>query len=758
MPEFFAPPGVWIGNGSGDAITGVATSVAAFVGRTARGPLDTAHKVHGFSDFERSFGGLHPDSDLSSAVSHFFLNGGGACWVVRVAEDACAASVTLKTEGGLPTLVTTAASEGAWGEALLLRVEPAADDPLNAFDLTVIEMGARNGRPAPLRVETHHGISMDDRATTYAPAAVNAASELIMLADAGLAGSLAATAAGGRTLADADVAGLCAATRRLTIAVDGRPATEITLFEGVNDLATVNALARRIEERINRIDGVAGVVGASDAGVLSFASGTLGRRSALVLGDAAYENAAAVLGLGVANGGREIAGASEILPAASGVTGGRIEDFAAVPLAANDAIEVALVDIDAAGAVAGPPIETLDLALTSVPASLAAARDRLQAGLSASPSPTFADARVAVVDGALHVLPSLAAPGCALVFSGAGAEALRLASPGVRFVNVAAYQPGVGGTRAAQDAGSRGDDGTPPSAARYAGDPAARTGVHALEDADVFNILALPGVGDPAALAPALGLAEARRAMMLLDVDADTFEGARAWMDDPARGALKSPNAVAYFPRVRLPDPLQDGQLRAFANSGVIAGLWARTDAERGVWKAPAGATAALRGVQALDCALSAQENRALNALGLNCLRAFPALGIVSWGARTLHGADARVSEWKYVPVRRLALFIEESLARGTRFAVFEPNDKPLWARLRLSVGAFMDGLFRQGAFQGASAREANFVKCDADTTTPADIDRGVVTIRAGFAPLKPAEFVVLTVGQAAGGLPPSRP
>jgi uncharacterized protein len=142
-----------------------------------------------------------------------------------------------------------------------------------------------------------------------------------------------------------------------------------------------------------------------------------------------------------------------------------------------------------------------------------------------------------------------------------------------------------------------------------------------------------------------------------------------------------------------------------------------------------------------------------LNPLGLNSLRTFPVFGPVVWGARTLDGADQRASEWKYVPIRRLALFIEESLFRGTKWVVFEPNDEPLWAQIRLNVGAFMQTLFRQGAFQGTTPREAYFVKCDKETTTQNDIDRGIVNIVVGFAPLKPAEFVVLKIQQIAGQL-----
>jgi phage tail sheath protein FI len=177
----------------------------------------------------------------------------------------------------------------------------------------------------------------------------------------------------------------------------------------------------------------------------------------------------------------------------------------------------------------------------------------------------------------------------------------------------------------------------------------------------------------------------------------------------------------------------------------------ARTDVSRGVWKAPAGIEATLSGVSALSVKLTDGENGQLNPLGINCLRAFPVVGRVVWGARTLRGADQLASEWKYVPVRRLALFLEESLYRGTQWVVFEPNDEPLWAQIRLNIGAFLHTLFRQGAFQGRSPREAYFVKCDKDTTTQADINSGVVNIVVGFAPLKPAEFVVIKIQQIAG-------
>jgi hypothetical protein len=173
-----------------------------------------------------------------------------------------------------------------------------------------------------------------------------------------------------------------------------------------------------------------------------------------------------------------------------------------------------------------------------------------------------------------------------------------------------------------------------------------------------------------------------------------------------------------------------------------------RIDSARGVWKAPAGIEANLLGVRELKVKITDSENGQLNPLGINCLRTFDGIGTVCWGARTLAGQDILASEWKYVPIRRLALFIEESLFRGTKWVVFEPNDEPLWAKIRQNLNAFMMRLFRQGAFAGSTPSRAFYVKCDAETTPPSDRELGIVNIEVGFAPLKPAEFVIIKIRQ----------
>ena len=303
-----------------------------------------------------------------------------------------------------------------------------------------------------------------------------------------------------------------------------------------------------------------------------------------------------------------------------------------------------------------------------------------------------------------------------------------------------------------------GGDGAPITATEVTGTEATRTGLYALEGADLVNLLVVPpyaGTGeiglrdvDTAVVTAAQAYAKKRRAVLLLDPPP-------SWTAPVATSAIdalsRETNTAVYFPRITQPDPLRDYAVCPFAPSGAVAGLIAATDASRGVWKSPAGMDVALTGIAGLTVALNDQQIGQLNQEGVNCLRQAPGAGHVVWGARTSRGADRLASEWKYLAVRRTAYFLEESLFRGLQWAVFEPNDVALWAQIRLNVGAFMNNLFRQGAFQGATPKEAYYVKCDKETTTQTDINLGVVNIQVGFAPLKPAEFVVLRLQQMAG-------
>lgn len=273
-----------------------------------------------------------------------------------------------------------------------------------------------------------------------------------------------------------------------------------------------------------------------------------------------------------------------------------------------------------------------------------------------------------------------------------------------------------------------------------------------LKSVDLFNILCLPVCVDHAhsdtfntnVYAYAKTLCEDRRAFLIEDIDKNqTFDSMKSYV-----AKAKSKNTAIFYPRIHISDSLNAGRAKEIPVSGTLAGLFSRTDATRGVWKAPAGVEALINGIIKLKEELNDENNGLLNPLGVNCLRRFPIYGNINWGSRTTVGSDQEGSEWKYIPIRRLALYLEESLFRGTKWVVFEPNDEPLWAQIRQSVGAFMMDMFRQGAFQGSTPAQAFYVRCDATTTLPIDRQRGVVNIEVGFAPLKPAEFVVLKFQQ----------
>jgi uncharacterized protein len=662
-------------------IVGVATSITAFVGYTSRGIDHRAERILSFSDYERQFGGIDAQSEVSYAVQQFFANGGAQAYVVRIPHtNAKGGSVTFAN------LIFTALSSGAWANGNLLidvdynGVDQSATGEVTAFNLTITNLEDNT-------VETFPSVSLNFNKTSYVLPAVNdpdTGSQLVNVAlvaawPGGVppAGPPAQTGLIGSTITQSTLNNTIGGSATATTVVPDKdfgfsltivhPAPLSPLPIDVKVYArngsipqTVAGLASRLEQTIN---------------------------AALVKWPGAAASCSAITPAG---GTAQAIRIDVTLPGANGQVGN------------NDAV-IAIGAPAAAG-------------LTDVSATL-------------------------------------------------GLDAGSLVTP----TNVAHYTTGTGNVFASQAASVAGTDGTGlPGNAQIIGDQLLFTGIYALLKVDLFNLLSIPdatraAAGNPNSLDPncdpnsiygaAITLCEQSRAMLLIDPPPPVrdVEAAVDWKT--LQLTVHSPNGAAYFPRLRLPDPANNYQLRTFAPSGVVAGLCARIDGTRGVWKAPAGTEATLTGVQGAVYKLSDPENGVLNPLGLNCFRIFPIFGAVAWGARTLVGADAEASQWKYLPVRRLALYIEESLYRGTKWAVFEPNDEPLWAQLRLNIGSFMHNLFRQAAFQGSSPSTAYLVKCDKDTTTQNDIDAGVVNILVGFAPLKPAEFVVIQIQQLAGQL-----
>jgi phage tail sheath protein FI len=608
-------------------ITGVATSVAAFVGFTRKGVPDQAVPISSFADFERSHGGLDRDSPVSYAVRQFFLNGGTQALVVRVAVGHATAQWAL-ADGGGTVLDVFAASPGAWGNDLRLSVElTGVRNADTDFNLVVKQVQA-NGTLAV--IETHRNLSLDSKSSQYVESVVNNASAAIRVTrTAALAFANAGAAVSGTITTP------LALPNNTTIGgtVNGIQPFVLTLAPGDAPWASVGALVTSVSNAITAatlgaflVASESGADGGAGIGHLKLASAVPGESSSVVIAGGNFGGLAATLHMGVANGGRELSGAAQHRP-------------------------VALSDV----------------------------------------------------------------------------------APGV----------------------TSGADGTPGSAVDLAGSESLKTGIYALLDVDLFNLLVIPETfgmtgGQEIGIIPAaVALCELRRAFYIVDAPSNRkLDDVATWPVIP-----KSRNAATYFPAVRIADPLDGLRPKSMAPSGTLAGVYARTDATRGVWKAPAGTDATLNGVLDLAVPVNDLENARINPKGVNALRTFPAYGRVSWGARTTKGDDAQADEYKYIPIRRLALFLEESLYRGTQWVVFEPNDEPLWAQIRLNLGSFMNGLFRQGAFQGKTPQEAFFVKCDKETTTQADRDQGIVNILVGFAPLKPAEFVVLTIQQIAGDL-----
>jgi phage tail sheath protein FI len=399
--------------------------------------------------------------------------------------------------------------------------------------------------------------------------------------------------------------------------------------------------------------------------------------------------------------------------------------------------------VDVAASTIGTTVPTIEAGKTvtvnfTLPAAAAAAGGDAAAGAGAAGAgggDAAAGGAAAAGAGAAGAGGGDAAAGGAAA-AGAGAAGAGDAAAG-----------GDGGAGAAAPADTTGSVGL--------GNSGNQSGIYALLKADIFNILCLPVAPGTTYSQEDLGTAAdfcaSQRAMLIIDPPP-------GWTDVPlgfgdvtgSKAALlsPSPNAAVYYPNLQLTDAT--GASFTAGPCGAVAGVWAATDNTRGVWKAPAGTAAAISGIAGFTVQVDNGESGLLNSLGINTLRVMPAAGAVAWGARTTVGIDQLPNQWKYVPVRRIALYIEESLRRGTLWAVFEPNDEPLWSSLRLNVTTFMQGLFRQGAFAGTTPKDAYLVQCDANNNPPDQVALGIVNILVGFAPLYPAEFVVISIQQQA--------
>ncbi len=729
MTVAYTAPGVYVRElqpGS-RTITGVSTSLTAFVGPARRGPVDTPTRIFSFADFERSFGGLWAHSPMSQAVRQYFASGGSEALIVRVVNRdavggnaAARASVVLPSATGTMTLRATADALALPGLHHLTLTVGAVAGP--TFDLTVQARDANGTVLSGTGGDFEYTVGLDvsgDVAADLA-AATTTATEAITLVelvtdamtvvpDAGTVTSYAdagvhyatLSATTGLTLTATAGATALVGFDRLRLRVVGTGGTTFgVLVQALDASGTVLDDGGSPAEYTVGLDAAGGIPAAlagaqtTNGTTLVSAAGGIAQPPT----DGVYETSQ----VGLAHVARLSVGLA-LAARNEGAWGNRLRAAVSVLDASAGAFHLVLSEVDADGEVVATEVFynlTLGAADTRSVEQVLALESRLGvvAGTVPSDPPAYTAAPISLIGGEDGAAPRL-------------------------FEDVQ-------------------------------GNALGKTGMQALRDADLFNLLCIPLDSWSSATQPEVDLwqagatlCEELRAVLLVDPP-------REWTDAAAAATAastfspRSANAALYFPRVFMADPLAEGRIRDFPPCGVVAGVIARTDAERGIWKAPAGTEATLRGVPALGVKMTDAQQGTLNPLGINCLRSLPVYGPVVWGARTLHGADALASQWKYLPVRRLALYLEESLRRGTQWAVFEPNAEPLWGQLRLNIGSFMQGMFREGAFAGTSARTAYFVKCDAETTPPEDVARGIVNVVIGFAPLRPAEFVIIKLQQ----------
>jgi uncharacterized protein len=754
MPTF-TYPGVYIEEiPSGvQTITGVATSIAAFVGWADQGPTNAATLVQSWSDFVNQFGGWDSRSLLGYAVNQFFANRGQQAYIVRLAADgndntipAGTATVNVTDSSGNTFLTLQAANPGNWATSYGIAIKPRSDNP-SRFSLSVVTPAGSSYQV----VEAFQNLSLSSADPLYVVNVINSDSNYVSFPSPTytppvpvLPASIPTTpfmlAPPTQTIYLQDQnsftylafqvksattwpANFAVAVRQPTNAKAGNFDLEVvynpaTAVGGVTLPITVESLPSL---SVNPADPnyLVTVINATSKFVTVPSQYTPPTSTTLSLPPA--------------------------FPATAATGLVALADTGSVSVKDQSATPVTFLQLQAANLANWPAqIGTLaradgtgfDLEVVYNPSSGAVGNVTLPIVLEQFPSLTFKTPNIASSQF-LAASPSFTQP-----------------SPLPTLTLPASYPPVV--TMAASLDGSV----LSPNTAAFEnkmldvhGD--GTHGVFYLEKVNIFNLLCVPGESafqpsSASVLSTLQGFCVSQRAFLIVDCDQnDTFSTLQK-QNGPSTvlTGVNSINSAFYFPWVLAPDPLQQNRIRPFPPCGFVAGLYAATDAARNVWKAPAGIEASLTGASGLTTILTDPQNGTLNPLAVNCLRSFRVYGNVIWGARTLQGNDQVGSQWKYVPIRRFALFLESSLYEGTQWVVFEPNDETLWGQIRLNVGSFMQGLFLQGAFQGTTPQQAYFVKCDSENNPQSSIDLGIVTVLVGFAPLYPAEFVVIQIQQ----------
>jgi phage tail sheath protein FI len=860
MPVTPTYPGVYIQevDSGSRVVTGVATSITAFVGRTIKGPANTPITCFNYGDFERMFGGLAIDMPVPYAVQDFFENGGSQALIARVcAGPPLEAAASLVLPGTDPAFKLTARVKGEIGNQLYLNIAyHGGSASTNADVPSTYDVSLTLGQPA-----------------AAAPASSSSGASSTSSASSGTAGAVSSSSAA---------------------TTPARPAWPITLATSnpnPDDPGLTPSAIGMWLGGLNNLVGVSGSIDpdaattiindlASKKTVLKFGGGQDGTGATapkFVAGDLTIQSKikgswADTLELSISTNGDDTIDGNYVLTANHPILAEPYSigfwdwpdlqtKLGPTPLTSNVPAKIqtplfssakrtrALTtgasstssSSDSAGAVAASSTSSDGLSSTSsaggvTPAAVPAKPKVAFAGSSISlvRMPDGQGASAAMLPLGLGLILTASSPGewgnkygvywdkknitndVALRFADYGISGTddfwnvnvvetsngpKASWPTVetigpvyigpldapcRIDHVLATQSGylrafpplmstpasallqdptqikspgkVDGVAVLRGMLTTGQDGETLTTDIVLGSETGRTGIYSFDNADLFNIMVIPPdslLGGDTDMKVIYGAASKycsdHRAILIADpLDAWGFKAKRSQFgqiqptDFNIDGIVQRRSIFTYFPRIKKSDPLRANREMVFSASGMIAGIFAATDVRRGVWKAPAGVEAGMNGVTALEYKLTDMQNGQLNQVGINVLRDFPVVGKVIWGSRTLAGADAMSDDYKYLPARRLTNYIEESLLRATKYAVFEPNAEPLWATMRLSIGAFMSDLARQGAFYDY------YVRCDASTTTSNDINLGKCNAIIAFAPVKPAEFIILTIQQLA--------
>ena len=714
-------PGVYVEEIPGGArpIEAASTSTAAFVGVTEKGPdgvvlpdEDRAHRITGWQEFQNKYGGFFDGGLLAESVYQFFNNGGRQCYIVRViGSGAQAASVTIPNRAGTNGIKISANSSGVWGNALYINIEDGQEDSGNTFTLSVYDQIDPESIPtleiaqAATPIEVHENLSMDEASTNYFKTRIEEDSEYIF-AEFDEANNVVLD--NGYHLGGADPDTSIGAGLKFQININGDGYQEVTLAAN----STLETIRGDIESKVSALD----------------------KKKNTTL-DAAFDNFVCTI---------------EWDPNTLTSTSGNIT---VTSLTDDKVVEVVHADGD-------PFTLTFEGNIASI-SGTATTTDIVNALGELPGAPVFEVAgdgdpwTLTLQRPHLKLVSGTSAPNSSVLVRAATTndvtELLQLGAHGVSFGGLSRRRPAIPDPGALYQIGDH-----PTNSVAGVDDTASLTTPTSYKEAfehlnkitDV-SLLAVPGV--PGMFDAGVEYCENRplRDIFFIGETDDTD-------DSPAdaetfRKNINKPNTYGsiFFPWIRSPDPSgRQAEPILLPPSGFMAGLFARIDTTRGVWKAPAGTEASVSGAAGLLVELTDIQQGNLNKIGVNCLRRFPLAGIVSWGARTVYSDP----EYKYVPVRRTAIMLRRSIYDGIQWAVFEPNDHRLWASLRLNIGSFMNGLFRAAAFQGEKASDAYFVRCGlGDTMTQGDIDRGQVIVLIGFAALKPAEFVIVRIQQKAG-------